>query len=335
MILFQKSSASALIRAFLWLFLGCFVQFPVFSQIVSRSVVPSPLFVGDTALFRVEFNSKKPFLPEDFSGEFFLKTDFPPFLAFQNHALVRSASLSSLPPKKDSLYSYLLLLKITVWQEGSLDFPVFDAGALVQYSRGGEAAFPVQRIELSSVNVESALTRSPSISFLPHRSPLFLKGTAFVLLFFAFLLLCGTFFLILFFLRFRAFSSKWQTVFFHVRAKKNARRALKNLKKLKKTNATYSDSAFCKELQNIVRSFLEKKCAADFSALTSFEIKTKIAALFENEIESFACFFSVLYRTDAVRFSCGDFALLPDERASLLDCVSKSIFDFLKKKEDL
>ncbi len=247
-----------------------FLTFFAFSEVVSEAIVPTEIFVGDTALIR-------------------LTNDFLPFQKISEKCLVRSLTLSSISAAKNE---YELLIRIVPWKSGEIKIPPFDLGLLVQKTRESESAFPVQIVEISPFFVKSVLEKTGESAFRPSSPPLLIPGTSFLFVFFAIFVLLILFVFFFTLSKFGAISFVIGKFFENAAMNKNARIAIKNLKKLKKKSL--SDLDFAENLQAILRKFLSGFLKKDVFSFSTSELSKEIS------ISGFEKIFS---RTDFVRFA--------------------------------
>lgn len=115
-------------------------------------------------------------------------------------------------------------------------------------------------------------------------------------------------------------ASKWQSIRAYVllrameaNERRNERALRKRLDNLIKSKG--DDAAFCTELQQTIRAYLETRFGEHFSSLTTGEVATQVwgktSAISSNETEdAYNALFDVMRRTDYVRFAGGENACL-------------------------
>lgn len=271
------------------------------ADVVSQSVFPEGICVGDSAFVRVLFRSERPFLPDDFAGELELDADVRAFERVGERCAVRGVALSR-AGDLNGWRAYSLVVRFVPWRAGEIDIPPFDVGALVQRTRGGEAAYPVQVVDIAPFQVGSVAEREGASSFRPPLPPLLVPGTAGILVLFGAALFAAVFALVFALSRVGALPPALRSMFARAALRRNSRAAARRLRRLARESPSLSDAEFAARIQSVVRAFLAGHVGSDFSALSSAEIFRRLGGFGEGRGD-FAPALDALSRTDVVRYA--------------------------------
>lgn len=309
----------------------------------TQIVFPKNAFVGDTLEIKYIFHTDADFLPAQVfadSPRLILRADYDVFKKSSDDFYLKEIFLERLGS------DYTLTLKLVPWKAGNLEIPAFNLVSLADFSlqkNQNEQEFPKNKdsliISLKPVLINSLVETSADTNFRPQASPKTLPGT------FLYLALTFGFYLILILaaifviLRLGATKRFFKNLSYLLSLKKNSRKTAKKLKKLLKSSYQIkNDKDFAQNLQQILRDFLNKRFAHDFSSVPTSEIYSNFCDLIggelsENQDDAVETLIEIFYRTDVVRYS-PDQNFLPNERENL---VKKSLgllekFDTEEKK---
>ena len=281
-------------------------------------VMPRLIYIGDTIEIRSVFHSDALIFGGDFaekpSATIPLRTDYEFFLTHEADFCVKAASLEKLNSE------YTLNLTVIPWKTGFLQIPPFSLTSLVAFSQnekivgtspsmtGNRSSTPFI-VSLSPIEVKSLVQKTGNHSFLPQASPLVLPGTTALLVFlalFALAVFSAILFVLLHLPRVARFIENLTALY---SLKKNSRKAVKKIRALQKESEKIpSDKDFAEGLQHILRAFLNKRFAQNFSSVTTNALYPLFIALCggdlgehqENAVEHLIALFN---RLDFIRFS--------------------------------
>ena len=198
--------------------------------------------------------------------------------------------------------SYVLQISCIPWKVGALDLPKID---LSDYSKTLTTSFA---IDIPSITVQSIVEKTQKKEIRPVASPLLIPGTTWlvyliILLFIIFLAL-----LIYLLIHTKKVISLWNDLVQKRISKKNLKKTIKQIKRLNKKSAKYSDSDFAKELSIITRQFLSTRFKENFNSVVSSKIFFEINKIFQDTLpesieEKIHNISSILERCDYIRFS--------------------------------
>ena len=269
-------------------------------------VMPRLIYIGDTVEVRYIFHSEANFIGADESAaQLQFRTDCDFFVSQAENFTVTKASLE----KHNSEYS--LNISLVPWKTGFLQIPPFNISSLVSFSQNEQSAkkTPSFIITLSPIEVKSLVQKTGNYSFLPQANPIVLPGTTAFLIalsILALIVFAALLFILLHLPRVVRFVENFSYLY---SLKKNSRKTIKKLLSLQKESAKISsDKDFSEKVQHILRGFLKKRFARDFSSVTTKAFYPIFVDLSggelgehqENAVESLVTIFN---RLDFVRFS--------------------------------
>lgn len=313
---------------------------PIFAE-NTQIVFPKNAFAGDTLEIKYIFHTDADFLPAQVfadSSRFILRADYDVFKKKSEDFFLKEIFLERLGS------DYTLTLKLVPWKSGYLELPAFNLASIARFSRQNQNQTDSSLqdsflISLKPVFINSHLETSSDKNFRPQASPKTLPGTfLYLALSFGFylVLILAAIFLIL---RLGATKRFFKNFSYLLSLKKNSRKTAKKLKKL--LNSSFqikSDKDFAKDLQQILREFLNKRFARDFSSVPTSGIYSSFCDLIggelsESEDDAVETLAEIFYRTDVIRYSPNQ-NFLTNERENTvkksLDLLAK--FDAEEKK---
>jgi hypothetical protein len=234
--------------------------FPIHAQkmsdAVSQVLIPHEIFIGDVVELHYSFISPTVF-PLGKNSSLQLELSGSPLESLAGICTVKQAVLSG----KGNQYT--LLLTLVPWKTGTIDFPVFDLFTLLDRKKSG---FP---IALKPFSVSSLVQKTGSETFRPPAPPVLIPGTTYAVYAVVMLVLVFLVLLIRVMLNLKGIINFYEKIIRHIGYNRNARLALRKLRKLQRTSACLDDRMFCDSLQAVTRSYLEYRFAYPFSAVTS------------------------------------------------------------------
>ena len=331
---------------------------PTFAQAMSTDetsqvLVPKEMYVGDTAEIQYSFRSAVDFFV--LADEKMVKGDTLTlnlssmgFSSLADACTVNRATLSR------SDLNYTLVISITPWKPGTIDFAPFDLDAACRATKnaaggvspGDEVHF---YIDLAPVVVSSLSEKMGVTTLKPPVPPLTVPGTNYIVWLLVILLLILLVVVGAVIVKLPSIIKKWGELRTHAGFIKNARVTKRRLRRLCNKQGI-DDKQFALRWQQIMRVYLEYRFATSFATIPSSKITAVIdevtGGMFsetqQNAIDDIA---SLFVRTDYIRFATGsiDSQLLPlqehqtsfmeKERDKIIDRSQKSIL-ILEKNED-
>lgn len=320
-----------MMRPYLFLLFLCALPFSAHTELV-QTVFPEKLFVGDTA----EIRCALPF------GIDFLGADGADELPLSVLALLPNGETADFTLKTAALQrngnACTAVLTVVPWRTGEIDIPPLDLSLAVSALSDAPHILDPQPFSVDSLVAEGDALRG-------MLSPLLLPGTLYALYAGALLLLA----LVIAFVKLFAARAYFVQAFTAYResgkCRRNAKKAIRQLKKLLKKDADCDDAAFCLDAQRVMRSYLTVRFGRDFTALAASELPAALDAASGGFLdgakgeaaESVTSFF---IRTDYIRFAKGsaDSAREPPhffaaafragERTTLLASLKEAIYAF-------
>lgn len=262
----------------------------------TQTTFPKKIFVGDKIELRCQFRSAVDFfsdVPKTQNARA-LRRESLPFPYDTDFFLIDSVSLE----RNELLYT--LVISFRAWQVGDIDFPAID----ISKSLYGKTANPFS-IDPKAITVSSLLETD---ELRPPVSPLFIPGTVQVLyaLIFAAAVLLSIIFMLIAKRKKIAQACKRKKI---LRAyQKNAKRAIKKLRKLEKLGKKIDDKNFSVSMQSIIRNYMEVRFDCAFTAVTS----ASFVSVFENRLggnlsdkkqSGILSLAAVMRRTDYIRYA--------------------------------
>ncbi|WP_407428140.1 hypothetical protein [Treponema sp.] len=323
-----------------------FLVFPVLVFSVFKSpaenlqiVLPKIIYIGDTVEIRYIFHSEAKLFGDEFqnpTAKLNLRTDFPAFLEKETDFSLISANLE----KINSEYTFSITL--IPWKTGFISFQPLNLVSLVTFSQKKENAsfLPPFLISLSPIEVNSIVKKTGATSFRPLHPPLVIPGTTTLLIILAVLFIVLFSILLFALLHMPQISRFIGNLTYLYSLKKNSRKSIKKLIKLKKNQENYtSDKNFASEIQHILRDFLNNRFSQNFSSMTTQNLYSlftdfsggSLTVHQQNTIESLI---SIFTRLDYIRFARNAAFLTAgcnngiSERLSICESSIKLIEDF-------
>lgn len=293
----------------------------------TQLVFPKKMFVGDTAelqyIFRsnVDFFEKNPELEEknlDF-------TKLP--VSSSEEITVKKAVIQRNGPM------YKIVITFIPWRPGRIDFKEFDLLAAVTGTKSS-IPFPIQ---FNSIEIASVLTKGEDAVLRPIAAPLLAPGTIyFIYGGIIFLVLLVILAIVLFAQRHKiALNIRMhQTLRMYAR---NARKALRQIRKLEKNSDKLNDEAFCHAIQQIFRVYLSERFGVNFSTLATGQFvkafnEATSSFMNDEKLEQMEILISIFMRSDYIRFAhCG--GLGRNERMELTSKARTVISTFEKQEK--
>lgn len=308
--------------------LVCLSALPAFSVDSSpearQLVIPKNIFVGDTVVIRYEFSSDVCPFPAEVAelSVVELSPDYSVFARLSGKCLVKSVEVS----RTGSLYS--LRAEIVPWKTGTIDFPAFDLGALMQFSTKSRSVPPVVWVDFEPLSVLSIAEHLGADSFRPPSAPLLVPGTKLILglVLVAAIALFSAFVFSL--TRIPAISAFFSRLVVSLSLKKNARIALRNFRRLLKNSDSLGDVEFAARVQSVSRNYLSGLLGEEFSSATTGDLPRVFSSVFGDDVPpEIEIFVSVFARTDYIRFAHGlcDSEFKADERRSMVSSLIKAV----------
>ena len=287
-----------------------FFTFSLFSENL-QIVMPKLIYIGDTVEIRYVFHSDMALFGGDFaekpSVNLALRSDYDFFKAHENEFMLKSAFIE----KRNS--EYALFLSLIPFRTGELLIPPFNLSNLVNFSQTGEKfsnqSAPPFIVKLSSIEVKSLLAKTGNRDFMPAANPRVMPGTTALIAFLIILsiILFGALIFVL--LHFPKIAHFVENALYLYSLKKNSRKTIKKILELQKKSAEISsDKDFSEILQHILRKFLTKRFAQNFSSITTnriFPLFSELCGgeLSEKQNSAVENLISLFRRLDFIRFS--------------------------------
>jgi hypothetical protein len=285
-------------------------------------VMPKLVYIGDSLEIRYIFHSDAILFSGDFadniSAKLELRTDHDFFRAQDQNFTVKAASLEKINSE------YTLSLSVIPWKTGLLSVPPFNLSSIVDYSQKdgawGKRSVPFV-INLSPVEVKSLVTKTGNKTFMKESGPLVLPGTTLLLVIFSVIsiVLFTGFMSVL--LRLPKVARFIENLTYIYSLKRISRKAVKSILSLQKDSKKIeSDKDFARRLQHILRDFIGKRFAHDFSSTATSRIYGAFEELCAGELSR--------HQADSVEELCGIFSRLDyirfAENASFLSASQNS-----------
>ena len=267
-----------------------FLTISVFSQTLMNeniTVLPRDVYIGDVIEIRYSFTTNIN-LTDDLTVDINLpeSTDYE----------VISTKLSG------SNGSYILQIACIPWKVGVLDLPKID---LSEYSKTLTTSFA---IDVPSITVQSIVEKTQKNEIRPVASPLLIPGTTWLVYLFVFLLTVLLVALTYLLIHTKKVISIWNDLVQKRISRRNLKKTTRQIKKLNKKSAEYSDSEFAKDLSVITRQFLTTRFKHNFNSVVSSKIFFELNLIFQDTLpdsieEKVNSISSILERCDFIRFS--------------------------------
>ena len=267
-----------------------FLTISGFSQTLMNeniTVLPRDVYIGDVIEIRYSFTTNIN-LTDDLTVDINLpeSTDYEAI----------SAKLSG------SNGSYILQITCIPWKVGVLDLPKID---LSEYSKTLTTSFA---IDVPSITVQSIVEKTQKKEIRPVASPLLIPGTTWLVYLVIFLLTVLLVALTYLLIHTKKVISIWNDLIQKRISRRNLKKTTRQIKKLNKKSAKYSDSEFAKELSVITRQFLTTRFKHNFNSVVSSKIFFELNLIFQDTLpdsieEKINSISSILERCDFIRFS--------------------------------
>lgn len=288
-----------ILKRFLLLLL---VLFPlnVFAQTeTSQIVLPKRVYVGDTAELRFTFHSNVDFFPgEDSLLEKTLDFSRFPFNVDNQDFTLKSAIIQ----KNGRLYT--VVFTFSAWKTGPLTFPEFD---LLYVVFGTKNSVPFL-IKMLPIEISSIIPKGEDVSMRGMQGPLLFPGTIYVIYGVILLFVLILILVVNLVIKRQEISSKIKERRVIRLYAKNARSAMRQLKKLEKNSVRINDIAFCLALQQIFRHYLSVRFGLNFTSISTSQIFTAFENLYDGSLSDFLretvwSVQNIFKRADYIRFA--------------------------------
>ncbi len=312
-------------------------------------VMPKMIYTGDTVEIRYIFHSDALLFSGDFSDKISasmaLRTDHDFFKANEQKFAVKSINLEKINSE------YTLTLSVIPWNTGFLQIPPFNLSSLVEFSLSDRSGMSVKRsvpfvVSLSPIEVKSLVAKTGNKSFMAESGPLVLPGTT------AILTLLGIISVVLFsvflftILHLPKVAKFLGDLSYIYSLKRNSRKAIKKILALQKDSQKIpQDKDFAEKLQHIIREFLSRRFAFNFSTVTTSRIYGIFSdlcggSLSEHQAQTVESLVEIFSRLDYLRFSENAAFISKveasgkSERIVISENAIKLIEDFDKEEDD-
>ncbi|MBQ5471252.1 MAG: hypothetical protein IIT58_04525 [Treponema sp.] len=307
--------------------LVAFYSVCVFAQTeFNQMVIPKRIFVGDTAELHYIFRSNVDFFKDEEIDEKLLNLDSFPYSVDNEDFTIKKAVIQRNGPM------YTVVITFVPWRPGKIDFEEFDLLLAVLGTKNSVPFLidPVY-VEVSSVLVKGEDT--PLRSVVP---PLLAPGTIYFIYASILLLIVVVILVIILFAKRHQIALNYKKQRTLRNYARNARRALKQFKKLEKNQEKLTDESFCFAVQQIFRVYLTERFGINFSTLATGQFLKKLSEatgdFFSDEkLEQVEVLHSIFIRSDYIRFA-HDGSLHRGERADLVT-KSKNVIHVLEAQE--
>lgn len=277
-------------------------------------LTPPIVFVGDVAEIKYVFKTDSDSVFTDNFGtdDFYydLQTDSSIFDSLSEQLEIIKIYFEK---KNDE---YTLSISFVAWQIGKIDFPPFDIAALLKSSFSTQPSQNIKIIsrviDLKPIFIDSIVEKTETQDFRPPASPLAIPGTTMIFAIFicaAVLIFAGLFFFCLKFFSIVAFFKKKNSNRYNAKLCKIAKKKLKNLrKKINSADSDFFDADFCREIEKILRDFLEKRFSESFSSISVSAMFSEFenlcgGKLSDFQIDSVEKITQIFNRCDYIRFA--------------------------------
>ena len=236
---------------------------------VRQILLPQEVFVGDKAQLLYIFTS-----PVDFFSE---EKTVPKPQSEKEESISLSKeiipsreqfTITSVELKRLGI-TYTLSVSFIPWKSGEIDFAPFNLYEALQAKTNNAKSknTPVYIVDINPLTVSSIAEKKGSTSLRPPVAPLLLPGTTFLLWGFFAVLTIFIFALSFILIKFSLLKEIWHKGLEKKELIKNAKLTKLKLKKLKNQNCP--DSVFAKNLQSILRDYLQFKFGFSFASVTT------------------------------------------------------------------
>ena len=264
--------------SFLFLSLSNFVAQTLMNE--TLTVLPKDVYIGDVIEIRYSFTTNI-----NLTDDLTVDIELPESKDYE----ILSMKLTG------ANGSYVLQISCIPWKVGALDLPKID---LSDYSKTLTTSFA---IDIPSITVQSIVEKTQKKEIRPVASPLLIPGTTWLVYFIILLFVIFLVLLIYLLIHTKKVISLWNDLVQKRISKKNLKKTTKQIKKLNKKSAKYSDSDFA-------RQFLSTRFKKNFNSVVSSKIFFEINKIFQDTLpesieEKIHNISSILERCDYIRFS--------------------------------
>ncbi len=266
----------------------------------SEILVPKKIYVGDTAELRFTFRSSiELFEDSPETDEKNIPLSNLPFDSDNS-----DFTLSKLALQKNGFF-YTVVFTFIPWRTGFIDIPSFDLLSL----SGKSPAVPLF-IDPKPVEVSSVLSSPGENEIRPPVSPLLVPGTVYFvwgIIVFAVILLV---FLAVAAVKRKDIISLFKRKMIQLSYAKNARRALRELKRLEAKSGKFGDKEFALLYQKIFRKYFSGRLGFSFGSVVSRDFPKAFSEatggfMSEDRTEKSEEITGIFFRTDYIRFASG------------------------------
>lgn len=320
-----------------------FSLFAVENTSVTQVMIPDEVYIGDRVQVVYTFRTNVELVRNtQKNSEIALDVSKLAFESISSKCSVVDATLIN------NESEYTLRLTLIPWQVGEINFPPIN----LLYVLNTTVTEDVFIVQILPITIQSIVEKTHTEKMRPPVPPIIIPGTVYMILgvIVLSLILLIVFFRVL--LKYKDIKRKIKNFILSRGYRKNASLTLKKVKKLSK-NVKLSDSDFSKELQLIVRSYLEYRFSYPFTAVSTSGLSDAFNKLFAGEIPEHIAYEteelrSMFIRTDYIRYahdsldsqlyppSEHEAAFVKNERDSLLKMFVSVVnsFEDKNKKEE-
>ena len=300
----------------------------VFAQTeINQFVIPKRIFVGDTAELNFMFRSNVDFFKDeaDIDEKTLDLTKFP-YSTDTDSFTIKKAIIKRNGPM------YTVVLTFVPWKPGLLDFGQIDLlGAIY----GTKPTVPFN-IDPSPVEIASILPKGEDTVLRSVVPPLLAPGTIYVIYG------CIVLIILLIVLGIMLFAKRHQIALNYKKHRtlrnyaRNARKALKQIKKLEKNQEKLQDDSFCFAIQQIFRVYLTERFGINFLPLATSQLIQAVNQatgdfFSDAKLEQLEILHSIFIRSDYIRFAHQG-TLHKGERGELIS-KSNTVIQVLESSE--
>ncbi|OJF77149.1 MAG: hypothetical protein BKP49_03165 [Treponema sp. CETP13] len=312
-------------------------------------LIPSEVFVGDTAEIRYTFVSNKN-LCKSKQTVFVNGNDFVDLAwtagsveanLVTNLCDIQSAMLvcpSGGFNDAEKKGTYEIVMKIIPWTPGPVDIPSFDImNVFILPFSQVEDVSPLM-IDLPAFTISSIIEKTQKKSLQSPVGPVVIPGTTWIIYALLVLGVVLLFLIILAIARFKSVSKFINLFMYRIFLNKNYRTALKTLTKLEKNISQIGIKNFASGVTDEIRRYLQNRFDVQFSSVETSKLyttlNTKMAGLLSdnatNAIESLQ---TICLRLDYIKFSGLDEKEYTDDFSEIVKKIFEA-FAYLEKQED-
>ncbi|MCR5725244.1 MAG: hypothetical protein K6G80_09190 [Treponema sp.] len=270
--------------------------------------MPKTVFVGDTAELRYIFQTEADLFGDRNINRQALMTEYSALRTADANRDQRCHIKSAIIEHTGT--EYTLIITLIPWKAGEIDFLPFDLAQWIRASQQKKQYGATYDIDLKPVTVHSLVNSLHITSVRPSAAPLMVPGTSILLVLIAAALVVIHTLLIALLMRLKAFTTfmrmSGQERYLH----RQAKNALKKLRRLQKADAKYpvDDRAFCARIQHILRDYLNVRFNSSFESLATPAMAQACTTAFggdltDREATAIDSLTGLFMRTDYVRFA--------------------------------